>query len=192
MDVPAYKDEILQPFAPGARLLELAQADGLWKVDLSTDFLVPGKSREGMLSALIMTLTQFEGVKGIRLLSEGKDLDYARGPQLPVASSVLDPSPPRLLSVTGIKHKGSKDLEEVSAYFDRPVEVQEIRMTGRDGKPFEGETFHSVFDMAAVLKPKDPSAFNAQMPINVRWKVIDKRGRHGEGDNIWLLEVKEH
>jgi germination protein M len=192
MELSAYKDEFLQSFAPGARLLELAQADGLWKVNLSKDFLLPGSSRDGMLNALVMTLTQFEGVRGIRLLSEGKDLDYARGPQLPVASSVRDPSPPRLLSVTALKDKGAKGVEEVSAYFDRPVEIQELRMTDREGKPFEGDVFHSVFDMAAVLKPKNPGAFTARMPINVRWKVTDKRGRQGAGDNVWPLELKEH
>jgi len=192
MEVPAYRDEILQPFVPGVRLLELAQINGLWKVDLSKEFLAPGKSRDGMLHALVMTLTQFEGIRGIRLLEEGKDLDYARGPLLPDASSVLDPSPPRLLSVTAVKEKGAKDIEEVSVYFDRPVEINELKLTDREGNSFAGETFHSVFDMAAVLKPKEPSVFKEHMLINVRWKVTDRMGRHGEGDNAWLLEVKEH
>lgn len=192
MEVSAYKDEILQPFAPGARLLELAQADGLWRVDLSKDFLLPGSSRDGMLKALVMTLTQFEGVRGIRLLAEGKDLDYARGPQLPAASSVLDPSPPRILSVTAVKDKGAKNVEDVSVYFDRPVEIKELTISDRSGKPFAGEVFHAVFDMAAVLKPKGPSVFKAGMPVQVRWKVIDKRARTAEGDREFSLEVKEH
>ena len=173
MEVSAYKDEILQPFAQGARLLELAQADGLWKVDLSRDFLAPGVSRDGMLHALVMTLTQFEGVRGIRVLAEGKDLDYARGPLLPDASMVLDPSPPRLLSVTAVKDKGAKNVEDVGAYFDRPVDIRELRMTGRDGKPFEGEVFHSVFDMAAVLKPKEP--------CRVQSADADQRPLEGDG-----------
>jgi hypothetical protein len=164
----------------------------LWKVDLSRDFLAPGKSREAMLNALIMTLTQFEGIRGIRVLSAGKDLDYATGPLLPDASSVRDPSPPRLLSVTAVRDKGAKAVEEVSAYFDRPVEIGEITIAGRDGTPFEGEVFHSVFDMAAVLKPKNPSLFKAGMPVKVRWKVVDKIGRTAEGDGEYSLEVKEH
>jgi hypothetical protein len=192
MEVSAYKDEILQPFAPGARLLELAQADGLWRVDLSKDFLMPGKSKDGMLHALVMTLTQFEGVRGIRILAEGKDLDYAQGPQLPAASSVLDPSPPRLLSVTAVKDKGAKNVEEVSAYFDRPVEIKELTMSDRSGKPFAGEVFHAVFDMAAVLKPREPSLFKAGMPVKVRWQVVDKVGRSGSGNEEYSLEVKDH
>ena len=192
IDLAAYKDEIIQPFAPGARLLELAQINGLWKVDLSRDFLAPGKSRDGMRNALVMTLTQFEGIRGIRLLEEGMDIDYAPGPQLPDASTVLDPSPPRLLSVTGVKDKGAKNLEEVSVSFDRPVEIKELKLSDRSGKPFAGDVYQSVFDMAGVLKPKDPSVFKAGMPVKVRWKVIDKLARTAEGDGEFLLEVKEH
>lgn len=192
MELPVYRDEILQPFAPGARLLELAQINGLWKVDLSSDFLAPGKSRDGMLNALVMTLTQFEGIKGIRVLAEGKDLDYARGPQLPDVSSVLNPSPPRLLGVTALRDKGAKNVEDVSVYFDRPVEIKALTISGREGKPFEGEVYHSVFDMAAVLKPKDPSVFKAGMPVKVRWKVTDKLARAAEGDGEYSLEIKEH
>ena len=100
-------------------------------------------------------------------------------------------SSPRLLSVTAVEDKGAKAVEEVSAYFDRPVEIKELTMSDKEG-PFEGEVFHSVFDMAAVLKPKDPSVFKAGMPVKVRWKVMDKLGLGGEGDNVWLLELKEH
>jgi Sporulation and spore germination len=192
MEVTAYKDEILQPFAPGARLLEFARADGLWRVNLSKDFLAPGKSREGLLNALVMTLTQFDEVRGIRVLEDGKDLDYARGAQLPSPSSVLDPSPPRLLSVTAVRDKGAKDVEEVSAYFDRPVEIKELTLSDRSGKPFAGDIYQSVFDMAGVLKPKDPAMFKAGMPVKVHWKVIDKVSRAAEGGGEFPLDVKEH
>ena len=191
MEVPAYKDEILQPFAAGAYLLELSQLGGVMNVNLSRDFLKTGNSKEGM-NALVMTLSQFEGIKGVRLRSDGKDIEFAKGALLPVAASVRDPSPPRLLSVTAVKDKGAKDVEEVSAYFDRPVEIKALTMTDTSGKPFAGEIFHSVFDMAAVLKPKDLSVFRAGMPVKVRWKVSDKLGRTAEGDGEFPLEVKEH
>jgi germination protein M len=103
MGVPAYKDEILQPFTAGTHLLEFSESEGLVKVNLSKDFLLPGNNKEGMVNAFIMTLTQFKGVKGVRLLSEGKDLDFAKGTLIPDASAVLDPSPPRLLSVTAVR-----------------------------------------------------------------------------------------
>lgn len=192
MEVPAYKDEIHQPFAPGAHLLEISQQEGVVRIDMSKDFLKAGVDKEGIMNALVLTLAQFEGVKGVRLLSEGKELDFAKGTLLPVASAALDPSPPRLLSVTAVKDKGAKDVEEVSAYFDRPVEIKGFTLADKDGRPFEGEVFHSVFDMAAVLKPKDPSAFTAGMPLKARWKVVDKLGRMADGDKEFSLEVKEH
>jgi hypothetical protein len=105
---------------------------------------------------------------------------------------VVEPGPPRLLSITAVKDKGVKDVEEVSAYFDRPVEVQELSMTDKEGKAFAGDVYHSVFDMAAVLKPKDPAVFKQGMPIKVRWNVTDKLGRHAAGDSVWPLEVREH
>ncbi len=192
MEVSAYRGEIAQPFAPGARLLALEQVDGLKRVDLADGFLAPGADRDGMLHALVMTLTQFPEVHGVRLLQGGKDLDWARGPQKPEGEWVREPGPPRLLSVTAVKDKGAKEIEDVSAYFDRPVDIREFSMTDREGKAFAGETFHSVFDMAAVLKPKDPGLFKERMPIKVRWNVTDKLGRPAEGDSVWPLEVKEH
>ena len=91
-----------------------------------------------------------------------------------------------------MRDKGSKEIEDVNAFFDRPVDVKELKLLSKDGKQLAGDLFHSVFDMAGVLKPKDPAQFTVQMPIRVRWRVTDKLGRQAEGDNVWLLEVKEH
>lgn len=192
MELPAYKGEIRQPFAAVAHLLGLSQLEGVVEVNLSKDSLKAGNDNEGMLNALVMTLTQFEGVKGVRLSSEGREIDFAKGCMLPAESSVVGPAPPRLLSVTAVKDKGAKDVEEVSAYFDRPVEIRELTLSDGTGKPFAGEVFHSVFDMAAVLKPKEPTLFKAGMPVKVRWKVVDKLARAAEGDEEYSLEVKEH
>ncbi len=65
-------------------------------------------------------------------------------------------------------------------------------MLSKDDNQFAGDLYHSVFDMAAVLKPKDPSQFKERMPIRVRRKVVDKMSRQADGDSIWLLELKEH
>ena len=91
-----------------------------------------------------------------------------------------------------MRDKGARDVEDVNAFFDRPVEVKELKLFSKEGQLFAGDIYHSVFDMAAVLKPKDPSLFKERMPIKVRWKVADKLGRPAEGDSVWLLEVKEH
>jgi germination protein M len=210
MNVGSYQGEFLQPLPPDAHLLGITEANGVVTVDFGKEILkgqADAKGEQALLNALSLTVSQFDGVKGVRVQVEGKEQGTVEGKEVadflghgglkrqPLTadeSTVLEPGPPRLLSLTAVKDKGAKNVEDVNAYFDRPVEIQELRMTDRDGKTFAGETFQSVFDMAAVLKPKDPGVFKAQMPIKVRWKVTDKRGRQGEGDNVWFLEVKEH
>jgi germination protein M len=65
-------------------------------------------------------------------------------------------------------------------------------MSDKSGKPFVGDAYHSVFEMAGVLKPKDPTQFKDGMPVKVHWKVVDKLGRPAEGDKEYSLEEKEH
>ena len=65
-------------------------------------------------------------------------------------------------------------------------------MSDKSGRPFAAEVFHSVFDMAVVLKPKAPSLFKAGMPVKIRWKVIDKLARTAEGNGEFPLDMKEH
>src|SRR6185369_17129862 len=142
--------------------------------------------------ALVLTLHQFQGVKDIRLQVEGKESPISALVKNVDESAVRQPSPPRLLSVTAMRDKGARNIEDVNAFFDRPVDIKELTLLSKDGLPFAGDMFHSVFDMAAVLKPKEPSQFKERMPVKVRWKVVDKMGRQAEGDNVWLLEVKEH
>ena len=83
-------------------------------------------------------------------------------------------------------------MEEVNAFFDRPVDVTALKMMDNSGKPFEGEVYQSVFDMAAVMKPKEPERFTAGMPVQVRWNVSDKLGRKSQGTETLPLEIKEH
>ena len=206
MEVGSYMGEFLQPFSAGTHLLGMSEEKGVVTVDFSKEIL-SGRANQALFDALALTVSQFNGVKGVRILVEGKDQGIVAGKEVADflgrdglkrqaltinEDRVAEPGPPRLLSVTAVKDKGTKNVEDVNAYFDRPVDIREFSMTDRAGKPLSGEIFHSVFDMAAVLKPKDPSMFRARMPIKVRWKVIDKKGRQANGDNVWLLEVKEH
>jgi germination protein M len=193
MDTGSYQGEFI-PFPTGSHLIALTDDKGSVTVSVSKElFAATNKSANtATAQALALTLRQFKEVKDVRFQVEGADSSWSTLGNNVDDSAVQQPSPPRLLSVTAMRDKVAKDIEDVNVFFDRPVEVKELKLLSKDGQPFAGELFHSVFDMAAVLKPKDPSQFTERIPIRVRWKVVDKRGRSAEGDNIWLLEVKVH
>ena len=210
MEVGSYKGEFLRPFDPGTRILGLVEQNGVVTVNFGKDILdskADAAVEKALLNAIVLTLSQFSEVREVRVQIEGKESDAVDGKDVgkflghgglerqPLKAderAILPPSPPRLLSVTAMKDKGAKEVEEVNAFFDRPVEIKELQLTGGDGKAFEGEVYHSVFDMSAVLKPAEPSLFEAGMPVKVRWKIVDKVGRSAEGTGEFALEVKEH
>lgn len=189
MDTGSYQGEFI-PFPSGSRLIAINDDQGMVTVNFSKE-LAPS-AEAATACAIALTLRQFKGVKDIRIQVEGKERPLSASVINDADSFVQQPSPPRLLSVTAMRDKGARNIEDVNAFFDRPVDVKELKLFSKDGQPFAGELYHSVFDMAAVLKPKDPSQFKERMPIKVLWKVVDKLGRPAEGENVWLLEVKEH
>jgi hypothetical protein len=189
MDIGSYQGEFLS-VASGTRLLSLKDDQGI--VTLSFSKELNAANSDDFARALNLTLHQFKGVKDIRFQVDGKDVPLTASANGSEDGTVQQPTPPRLLSVTAMRDKGASNVEDVNAFFDRPVDVKELKLFSKDGKPYEGDIYHSVFDMAAVLKPKDSSHFKERLPIRVHWKVVDKLGRQAEGDNVWLLEVKEH
>jgi len=194
-DLKSYQGEILQPFPPGTHLLTLNDKDGVVTANFSTELgsVKPdATTARALANALALTLKQFSGVKEVRLQIDGKESDLDRLLQAADEGAVLQLSAPRLLSVTAMKDKGAKEVEEVNAFFDRPVDIKSLKLAGSDDKPFEGDIYQSVFDMAGVMKPKAPGAFKAGMPIKVSWNVTDKLGRSAAGESVVPLEVKEH
>lgn len=186
METGSYQGEF-QTVPVGGRIVSIDETQGTVILTLSKEFASPDASQ--FVNALTQTLRQFKGVSAVSVKIEGSEKSLvSKGDD----SNIIQPGPPRLLSVTAMKDKGAKEVEEVNAFFDRPVDVKELKLLAKDGKVFEGDLYHSAFDMSGVLKPKDRSQFTERMPINVRWKVIDKLGRQAEGDNVWLLEVKQH
>jgi len=187
MDVGSYRGEFLQPFPAGTRIVSMDEAQGTVTVTLSHS--MQDKAAEPAARAIALTLRQFKGVAAVRIKVEGveRPLDVQAD-----ESVVLPPGPPRLLSVTAVKDKGAKAVGEVNAFFDRPVEITSLNIMDNAGKPFEGDVYHSVFDMAAVMKPRQPERFTAGMPVRVRWDVRDKLGRTAQGTDTLPLEVREH
>lgn len=181
-----------QTFPAGTRLVAMAETSGTITLTFSKELLTASDTSgiSGLLRSIVLTIQQFKGINAVRIQTEGQVKVLAvQGADDNAIAALL---PPRLLNVTAMQDKGAKDVEEVNAFFDRPVDVKELRMSLQDGTPLEGDIYLSVFDMAAVLKPKAPSLFKAGLPVKVHWKVIDKLGRPAEGDTVMPLEVKQH
>lgn len=193
MTEQSYRGEVRQLFPPNARLLSVQESRGTVTADFGPE-VKPAAADPGRLRALTdavtLTLTQFDGVESVVLKIGGSPLDAGR--PAPGAASVLEPSPPRLLKVVAMKEKSAEPVSEVDALFDRPVDIGEFRFETADGAPLAGEVYHSMFDMAAVLKPKEPERLAGAPRVKVRWKVVDKVGRSAAGEGLVPLEVQLH
>jgi len=128
----------------------------------------------------------------VRIKSEGKELMPELALKEQPAASVAEPGEPRLLGVVAMKEAAADPVKEVDALFDRPVEIKEFQFRTDGGKVIPGDVFHSMFDMAAVLKPKDPDLLKNLTSLRVRYRVVDKLGRAATGDVSVALKVRLH
>jgi germination protein M len=195
MDERSYAGEYLQLFPKGSRLLSVSEQAGTVSANFSKELGAiasdPTRSRT-LFNAVTLTLQQFNGVSGVRIQSEGHELFPATAP-LPVAAAVVaQPSAPRLLSLIAMKQGPGAPVLEVDALFDRPVDIKEFQFLENDGTLLLGDVFHSMFDMAAVLKPKNPGKLAQGTKIRARYQVVDKMGRSAAGESSFALEVKQH
>jgi germination protein M len=195
MDEKSYAGEFLQVFPSGSRLLSLSERNGVVNADFSKELRpVAGDPVRGraILNSVNLTLMQFAGVTGVRIQCEGGDLFHAAEPPAAEAAVVMQPSAPRLLSMIAMKQAAGAPVLEVDALFDRPVDIKEFQFLGNDGTLLAGDVFHSMFDMAAVLKPKEPGKFAEGATIKARYHVVDRMGRRAVGEASFPLQVKLH
>ena len=195
MDEKSYAGEYLQLFPKGSRLLSVSEREGTVSANFSKELgeIASDLARSrALFNAITLTLLQFNGVSGVRIQGEGRELFAATG-QLPDAAAVVaQPSAPRLLSLIAMKQGPSSPVLEVDALFDRPVDIKEFQFLENDGTLLAGEVFHSMFDMAAVLKPKDPGKLVQGTKVRARYRVVDRMGRSAAGESSFALEVKQH
>ncbi|MBU5637072.1 GerMN domain-containing protein [Geomonas sp. Red69] len=194
-DQKSYQGELTQPFPVGSRVLDVSQSAGTVTVNFSKE-LNSIKSdpqvQQAVVNAVTLTLRQFAGVTTVVFKVEGADSSLNKLVAKADESAVLPLAAPRLLGVTGMKEKGAANVEEIDAFFDRPVDIKELTLSGADGRKIEGDIYQSVFDMAGVLKARNPQPYQPGTPLKVRWKVTDKLGRSASGDADVALEIKEH
>lgn len=128
MDTGSYQGEF-NPFPAETRLIAINDDNGTVTVNFSKEMAVSSES--GFTPAIALTLRQFKGVKNIKLQVEGKESPLSDVAKNSNESFVLQPAPPRLLNVTAMREKGAKDIEDVNAFFDRPVDVKELSHSPR-------------------------------------------------------------
>lgn len=187
MDVAGYRGELVNPFPAGSDVKGVTEKDGVVALDVIGGG-EGGNLTEPARNALALTLSQFPGVKAVELAMGGAKTSLKN----PGPGVVLEPGAPRILGVGASRGKNGGKFEEVSTIFDRPLDVRELQISVGKGKPLAGAMYHSVFDMAAVLKPKDPSLLQDAKKVTIRWKVVDRKGREGEGESVLPLEIREH
>jgi hypothetical protein len=185
---------LLNPFPPGTQLVSLSREGDLVRVELSPEIAgADDLQRQVIINVIGLTLAQFEGVSRVMVIAGGELLpNQADKAFIPDASVVAGPGEPLVLAVTGTWEERSKDPEEVSIFFDRPITVEEIDLIDERGNPLQGDYYRSVFDMAVVLHPADPAAITEGMPLKVAWNVTDRKGRKGAGEKTFPLKRLEH
>jgi len=148
---------------------------------------------EIFLPAIIETAVQFSDIERVIVLVDNEpvagmpDGGYRSNPQ-----RVSDVAPPDLIMISGTWDEGEKDPEEIMVSFDRPVTINTFQLTHADGKRVDGEYFSSVFQMAIVVHPENPSQFRDGMELTLAWDVIDAKGRVGTGNRSLPLQKFEH
>ncbi|MDX2494299.1 MAG: GerMN domain-containing protein [Desulfuromusa sp.] len=164
---------------------------------LTLDLTTPRKLIKTDLSAISLSLTetalQFSEIKKVRVLLNGEPLDFmpsAGFQHAPQKISAVDP--PELIGITGVWEEGSVELEEILINFDRPVVVNNIKLTNSTGENIQGEYFRSIFNMAIVIHPLKAELYKEESTIHAQWDVTDTLGRSNSGKRIFRLEKRIH
>ncbi|GAB6063391.1 GerMN domain-containing protein [Deferrisoma palaeochoriense] len=173
-------------FPEGTTLAGVEVTDGIARVRVTQG--LPGTTHPLAAQALAHTLTQFEGISAVQLQAGAEP----PGPTVrPDPAAVEPPAAPRLLDVLTAVHEGETP-EEIDVLFDRPVEVIEVRVESPAGTPIPGQLYTSMFDMAAVLRPADPTRIREGMELRVTWAVRDRKGREARGAKTLPLRWYVH
>lgn len=143
--------------------------------------------------ALAETVLQFDVVERVIITLKGQPL-----PQMPADGYLHEPEKlvevelPTLVLITGMWEKGTDKLNELLVEFDRPITVKNFKLYDNSGKAVDGEYFTSIFQMAVVILPKDPSHYREATLLRAEWDVVDGLGRSNSGTTILPLQRFEH
>jgi hypothetical protein len=143
--------------------------------------------------ALAETVFQFDAVKRVIITLGNQPL-----PQMPADGYLHEPlklvevKPPTLVLIAGMWEQGADEPDELLVEFDRPITVNNFKLYDNSGKAVDGEYFTSIFQMAVVILPKDPSRYQEATLLRAEWDVVDGLGRSNNGTTTLPLQRFEH
>jgi germination protein M len=182
------------PFPGGSRVVISGQAGDSVTLDLLFSGEGIGEEALGqMIAPLVETALQFEELERVFITVAGVPLakmpadGFRRDP-----ARIAPPGPPLPLMVVGSWAEGEENLEELLINFDRPVEVHELRLTDAAGREIKGDYYRAGFDMAVVVHPAEPGALREGTALRVAWRLEDRLGRSGSGEQEFALQRYDH
>ena len=177
------------PFPEGVELLKIKQEKGALHITLSSP--VDDFSTTAYPAALSHSLTQFTSVDTLilELTEEGQpEAVPVSIEQRPVKS----PSKPEILFAAAADWRVDGSPEELSIYFDRPIQVEQFSLSLKNGTAIPGDYYTSAFDMAVVVHPESGSTLTEGTELRVKWKIVDAKGRSASNDTLLSLRRVEH
>jgi hypothetical protein len=146
-----------------------------------------------LVPSIVETAAQFDDVERVIILTERGELKgMPDGGYQSDLQRISDVAPPGVIMISGIWDEGKKDPEEINVSFDRPVTVNSFQLSHADGGKVVGEYFTSIFQMAIVVHPDNPTRINEGLVLNAEWDVTDARGRSGAGREDFRLKKLVH
>ena len=110
----------------------------------------------------------------------------------PKMKDIADVGPPDLIMIAGMWGSGSGNLEEILVEFDRPVQVNSLRLHDEQDGKVGGDYFVSIFRMAVVVRPENPGGYREGEVLRVEWDVVNDLSRSSIGTNRLPIRRFEH
>lgn len=180
---------LFNPFPRGTKIQSIRRNNDQILLDLTyhANRQTDPRLRSAMAKCLVHSLGQFHGIRSVTLSIDG--MPITEGKPQPDPHEVIGPGLPRLLGVSGISSTDNKH-PVLTLYFDRPVEVRELRMLDESGTLLKGIHSRILYDMALEMRPHRDIPLGEGERIRVKWQVVDALGAKGEGDTVYFLRGK--
>jgi hypothetical protein len=187
------RSELYNPFPDDLEITVTSPEGPTTTISLTTQQSWANTDLTAAGQALAETTLQFAKVNRVIVLHNGAPL-----PQMPADGYLHEPQllvkvePPQLVLIAGVWENGSDALSEILVEFDRPIKVNNFDLYDEAGKAVDGDYFTSIFQMAVVVHPKEPSRYPEAALLRAEWDVVDDLGRSNRGTDTLPLRRIDH